>query len=81
MSNELKILDHGLSIANHTLAITERIQTAGDVKPERKAAHKMQYAFHTYEGARSFINNSNHLSERDKDLLISFAETMEKSNF
>ena len=66
MSNELKVLDQGLSIADHALSIKQRIQTAGDVKTERKAANKMQYAFHTFEGARNFIDNSPHLSSRDK---------------
>lgn len=65
MGNELKILDHGFSIVNSATSIAERALTLGDVRVERKAANKMRYAFHTFEGARSFINNSTQLSDRD----------------
>ena len=65
MKNELKVIDTGLSIIDHGTAIVDRYRTASNVKVERKAADKMRYAFHTYEGARQFVNSSEHLSPRD----------------
>ena len=64
MSNGLKIVDCGLSIANNAVSIYERATNHFDAAVERKASNKVAYAYKTIANARHFMDN-NDLSNRD----------------